>query len=141
MLIGEYEVKIDNKRRLSIPSRIREELGKRVVVARWLNKSIAVFPLREWENISNRIKEQSTTKKIMRDFSRFMYAGAYETEVDTAGRILIPEKLFNFANLTDTVIVVGIHDRIEIWNQGDWNKYKEVIEKEADKIAEEIQGV
>jgi len=138
MLIGEYTHTLDIKRRLSLPSKFRKEIGKKVVITNGLEGCLFVYSIKQWEKVTEKLAELSFGKANTRDFNRFMLGGAVESEVDPIGRILIPDFLKDFANLKDKVSVVGVHDRIEIWNEKAWSAYKSRIEKQADVLAEKL---
>ena len=138
MLIGEYKHTLDPKKRLSLPSRFRKEVGKHVVVTRGLDKCLFIYPLKQWEKISERLAELSIGQSDSRGFNRFMLAGAVESDVDSAGRILIPDFLKDFAGLKSKVVVAGIHTRIEVWGEKSWENYKSRVEKDADTLAEKL---
>jgi len=138
MLIGEYTHTLDPKKRLSLPSKFRKEVGKKVVVTRGLDKCLFVYPIKQWEKISEKIAELSIGQADSRGFNRFMLSGAVETDVDTAGRILIPDFLKEFASLKSKVIVAGVHTRIEVWDEKGWSAYKARVEKDADVLAEKL---
>jgi len=138
MLIGEYAHILDPKKRLSLPSRFRKELGRKVVVTRGLDHCLFVYSIKEWEKISEKLGELSIGQSDTRGFNRFMLSGAAEVEVDSAGRILIPDFLKEFAGLESKVVLAGIHNRIEIWDERLWNEYKARVEKQADQLAEKL---
>jgi len=138
MLIGEYVHILDPKKRLSLPSKFRKELGRKVVVTRGLDHCLFVYSLKEWEKISDKLGELSIGQSDTRGFNRFMLSGAAEVEVDSAGRILIPDFLKDFAGLEQKIILAGIHNRVEIWNDLKWREYKERVEKQADQLAEKL---
>jgi len=138
MLIGEYNHILDTKKRLSLPSKFRRELGERVVVTHGLDHCLFVYPIGEWEKIAEKLSNLPMGASDMRSFNRFLLAGAVETEIDSMGRILIPDFLKEFAGLKSKVSVVGIHTRIELWDEEEWNKYKSKVSKEADKLAEKL---
>jgi len=141
MLIGEYTHTVDAKKRLSLPSKFRKELGKKVVLTRGLDNCIFVYPIDAWKNISDKLAALSIGQSHSRGFNRFMLAGAIEADVDTAGRVLIPDFLKDFAQLKNKVVLTGIHNRVEIWNEKLWNEYKKRIEKEADVLAEKLGDI
>jgi len=141
MLIGEYDHILDPKRRLSLPSKFRKELGRKVVVTRGLDNCLFVYSTKEWEHISKRLGDLSIGQADTRGFNRFMLSGAVEAEVDSAGRILIPDFLARFARLANKVVVAGIHNRVEIWNERAWREYKRRIERQADQMAEKLGEV
>lgn len=138
MLIGEYTHSIDSKKRLSLPSRWRKELGKKLVVTRGLDNCLFVYPLKEWQKITEKVGQLPLGQADTRSFNRFFLSGAVEVEVDKIGRILVPDFLKGFAKLENKVVLAGIHDRVEIWDENKWNEYKKRIENEADSLAEKL---
>ncbi len=138
MLIGEYLHTLDDKKRLSLPSKFRKEVGKSVVVTRGLDSCLFIFPEKAWQSIAQKLAALPVGQADTRGMSRFLLAGAVETEVDTAGRILIPDFLKEFAQLKSRVVVAGVSDRIEIWNEKIWEEYKHRIERSADQMAQAL---
>ena len=138
MLIGEYTHNIDAKKRLSLPSTWRKELGKKLVVTRGLDNCLFVYPLKEWQRISEKISQLPFGQADTRGFSRFFLSGAVEVEVDTVGRILVPDFLKEFAGFSTKVVLAGIHDRVEMWDENRWSEYKRRIEGQADALAEKL---
>lgn len=138
MLIGEYTHTLDPKKRLSLPSKWRKELGKHVVVTRGLDNCLFVYPLKEWHLITEKVGRLPLGQADTRSFNRFFLSGAVEVEVDKIGRILVPDFLKEFAKLGTKVVLAGIHDRVEIWDEKKWNDYKERIEGQADALAEKL---
>jgi len=141
MLIGEYTHTVDDKKRISLPVRFRKELGKKVIVTHGLDNCLFLYAPKQWEKISDSLSQMSMLQADSRSFSRFMLAGAVEVDVDTLGRILIPEFLRDFADLKSRVVFAGVHSRIEIWNDKRWVDYKRRIETQADMLAEKLGGV
>ena len=138
MFLGEFTHKLDDKNRLTLPKSFLKDLGKSVVITRGLDKSLFLYPKKEWKKVVEKIKELSFTQSKARGFARFMLAGAYEIQVDKSGRILIPEHLRDFAKLKDNVVIAGVSDRIELWDERAWRKYTGEIEKDADSLAEAL---
>ena len=138
MLIGEYTHNIDAKKRLSLPSRWRKELGKKLVVTRGLDNCLFIYPMKEWEKISQKIAQLPFGQSDTRGFNRFFLSGAVEVEVDSVGRILVPDFLKDFAGLAQKVVLAGIHDRVEMWDENRWTEYKKRIEGQADQLAEKL---
>jgi MraZ protein len=141
MLIGEYTHSIDDKNRISLPAKFRAEMGKKVVVTPGLDQCLWVFTLKEWKEIEGKLNQSSLLTADNRSFNRFMFAGAVEAEVDSIGRILIPDFLRDRANLKNKVVVIGVSSRVEIWNEKVWCEYKKVVEKQADSLAEKLGQV
>lgn len=138
MLIGEYTHSIDEKNRISLPVKFRKEIGKKVVATHGLDNCIFLYSMSEWNQVAEKLGGLGIGQSDTRGFNRFMLAGAVEIEVDSIGRILIPDFLKKFAQLKDKVVFAGVHNRIEIWNSDTWIEYKSRIEKQADKLAEKL---
>ena len=138
MLIGEYQHTLDGKRRTALPVRFRKEIGKRVVITHGLDNCLFVYSSSGWKKISEKLGGLSIGQADTRGFNRFILAGAVESDVDAMGRILIPEFLTTFAGLKTRIIIVGIHDHVEIWDEKRWKLYKSKIEKQADAMAEKL---
>ena len=141
MLIGEYLHTLDPKKRLSLPSKWRVELGKTLIVTRGLDNCLFVYPLSAWQTLTDKVGSLPLGQADTRGFSRFFLSGAVEVEVDKAGRILVPDFLKEFAKLKNKVVLAGLHDRVEIWDEKKWNDYKKKIEEQADKLAEKLGSV
>lgn len=138
MLIGEYLHTLDSKKRISLPARFRKEVGRKVVVTRGLDACLFMYPQKAWEKIAEKVSNLPVGQADTRGMSRFLLAGAVETEVDSAGRILIPDFLKEFADLKSRVVLAGVSDRVEIWNEKTWEEYKRRIEKGADQMAQTL---
>lgn len=138
MLIGEYVHAIDPKKRLSLPAKFRKELGRTVIVTRGLDQCLFVFPPAAWKKLVSTFSELSFGSAESRSFNRFMLSGAVEADVDTAGRILLPDFLKTFAGLKSKVVLAGVNDRVEIWDEKRWNTYKAKIEGQGDQLAQKL---
>ena len=135
MLIGEYTHTLDDKKRLSLPAKFRKELGKGAVITRGLDHCLFVYSAESWKGIMAKMGALSLGAVDSRGFNRFMLSGAVEAEVDSAGRILIPEFLKSFAHLKTHVVFAGVGDRVEIWDESRWTLYKKHIEHQGDAMA------
>lgn len=138
MLIGEYNHSIDPKKRVSLPSKFRKEIGKKLVMTRGLDNCLFLYAVSEWKIISDKLGTLGMGQASTRGFNRFLLSGAAEVEVDSVGRILIPDYLAQFAELKKSVVFAGVHNRIELWNEKRWTEYKKQIEKDADQLAEQL---
>ena len=138
MFIGEFHHNIDEKGRLIIPSKFRYELGERFIITRGLDKCLFIYSLEEWEKITNKLKTLPFTKKDARDFSRFFLSGAAECEFDKQGRILITSPLVRYANLIQKCVIIGVNERLEIWNEEEFESFINKNEEEFSEIAENL---
>jgi MraZ protein len=141
MLIGEYQHNLDAKKRLSIPSKLRKELGGGAVITKGLDNCLFVFPMNEWNELAPRLAKLPLGQRDARAFSRLMLGSAMEVEFDTLGRILIPDYLKNYAGLERSVVIAGLYSRLEIWNEDRWNAHKADLEKNSDTIAQKLGDV
>ena len=138
MLIGEYRHTFDAKKRVALPAKFRKELGKKVVITNGLDNCLFVYPVKEWQKVAEKLSALSFGQADTRGFNRFMLAGATETDVDSIGRVLVPDFLREFAGLDTKVVIVGIHSRLEILDEKRWQNYTKKISKQADFLAEKL---
>ncbi len=115
---GEYAHIIDEKGRLFIPSKFRTELGCSFVLTKGLGKCLSAYPLGEWAKLEEKIKSLPTRKS--RELQLFFVAPSQDMELDGQGRILVPQKLREYANLTKNLVTVGMIDHLEIWSEEEW---------------------
>lgn len=125
MLIGEYRHAIDPKGRISFPSRLRDALGSSFVVTKGLDNCLFAYRLEEWQALEERTRSLPTSKA--RNIQRFLFAGAALVEPDKQGRVLIPQNLRDFAQLTGDVAIVGVSTRVEIWDARRWDASNELL--------------
>ncbi len=138
MFIGEYQHSIDPKKRLAVPSKFRSELKNKVVVTRGLDKCLFVYPMKAWEEIAGKLGSMPVGEAATRSFVRLMLAGATDCEIDKQGRVLVPDYLKEYAGLDKNVIIAGLFNRLEIWDEKKWTEYKKHAEKNTDEIAEQL---
>ena len=136
MLIGEYEHTIDAKGRLSMPAKLRRDMGEAFIVTKGLDGCLFAFSNEEWMNFESKLKSLPLSDKNARNFVRFFLAGATECELDKQGRFLIPNNLRKSANLDKEAVIIGVGTRLEIWNKQTWMSKDEEIS--ADDIAENM---
>lgn len=141
MLIGEHKHSIDDKKRLSLPSKLRTQLGKKIVITHGLDNCLFLYTLKEWEKISEKLGELGMGQADTRGFNRFMLAGATEAQIDSAGRVLVPDHLKEFAGIKQKVVIAGVYNRLEIWDEKRWDAYKATVMKNADHMAEKLGDI
>jgi MraZ protein len=138
MLIGEFRHTLDDKKRISLPSKFRKEIGKSIVVTRGLDGCLFIYSLKEWKTISEQLGGLGMGQADTRGFNRHMLARAAEVNIDSVGRMLIPEHLRDFARITSKVVFAGLYNRIEVWDEATWERYTAEVEKNADQMAERL---
>lgn len=138
MLMGEYHHTIDEKGRLILPSKFREDLGSEFVVTRGLEECLFVYPKIEWEKITQKLKNLPFTKKDARSFMRFFLSGATATVFDKQGRINITSSLISYADLKKECVIIGVGDRLEIWSLEKWDAFYDNNKNVLSDIAENL---
>ena len=142
MLLGEYTHAIDDKNRVSLPAKFRSILGKKLVITPGLANCLFLFTSKEWEKVSEKLSTNSSVlSSDTRSFTRYMFGGAVEVALDGICRILIPDFLRDRSKLGSRVVLIGVQNRVEIWNEKAWGEYKKRVEKEADNLAEKLSGL
>lgn len=139
MLIGHYFQKLSSKGRVALPSKFRKSLGQRVILARWYERSLAVFSPKDWEITIREATQNFSITKPARDTERFLLGGAYDVELDSQGRFVIPKPLRDFINAYDTVVFVGLGKRVEIWSKKLWEAREKYLLKNAEELIEQVQ--
>jgi MraZ protein len=139
MLLGEYEHTLDDKNRLTLPAKVRQALGGGVVVTRGMDGCLFVFTREAWDEfVVARLQGLNPFSREARQMSRFMFAGATETEVDKQGRIMLPPALIEHAALDRDVVVAGVRDHVEIWDRAAWRKQLKEVEGSVELVAERL---
>jgi MraZ protein len=139
MLLGEYEHTLDDKNRLTLPAKVRQALGGGVVVTRGMDGCLFVFTREAWDEfVVARLQGLNPFSREARQMSRFMFAGATETEVDKQGRIMLPPALIEHATLGRDVVVAGVRDHVEIWDRAAWRKQLKEVEGSVELVAERL---
>ena len=136
---GEYQYSIDEKKRLAVPPKFRQVLGKKAVITRGLDQCLFLYPAREWRGLAKKLSQLPLSQADARGFARLMLTGAMEVSFDDLGRILIPDYLKEYALLKKKVVVAGVYNRVEIWDDSKWRDYKFKTEKEVGDIAERLR--
>ena len=140
MFLGEYFHTFDTKNRISVPSKFRKDLGRVVVVTRGLDHCLYVYSRKAWEREAQAYANDVNGSSARRGLARLFLAGSSEVEVDSNGRVLIPEHLKSFASIKEKAVIAGVADRVEIWEEDAWKKYTADIERDADAFAEKVDN-
>ncbi len=138
MFLGEYLHTVDSKNRLAIPANFRQSFKQGAVITRGLDNCLFVYTKSDWQNLVKKIAELPLSQANARSFSRMMLMGAMQAKLDKMGRILIPDYLKEYAGLGKKVVVGGVYNRLEIWDEKKWQSYKEQSERNVEKTAEDM---
>lgn len=138
MFIGEYNHNLDDKGRVAVPAKFRAILKSGAVVTKGLDNCLFLYSKKEWQELAMKLAKLPISKSNTRAFSRLMLGGAMDVNFDNQGRIMLPEYLRKFAGLKKNLIIAGLYNRLEIWDEMAWNKYKKGTEKKSADIAEAL---
>jgi MraZ protein len=138
MFLGTHEPKLDEKGRLILPARFRDELSEGLVITKGQERCLYVFPANEFSLITERLRQAPVTEKKSRDYLRVMFAGAHDEVPDNQGRVTIPAGLRTYASLEKNCVVIGANTRLEIWDSATWNSYLSDREKTFADVSEEV---
>lgn len=141
MFTGEYVHSFDEKGRVIMPSKFRNELGEIFYIGKGLDKCLFVYPIEAWTEFVGKLRNLSSFNKQERFFLRQFVSGFSECSFDKQGRILIPPSLREFSGLNNEATIIGVIDRIEIWNKDSWNSYSNNEEFDFDLIAEKMSDL
>lgn len=138
MFIGEYKHSLDQKNRVAIPSKFKALLEEGGVVTRGLDKCLFLYPKSEWERQAMKLSTLPLAQAKARAFARLMLAGAMDVELDGQRRIMIPEYLKAYAGINKNIVMAGLYNRLELWDEEEWKKYKNATETNSGDIAEQL---
>jgi len=142
MFLGEYSYTLDDKGRLTLPARFRDQLAQGVVITRGLDRCLFVFPYEDWKRFTAEMPERlPITQKSARDFSRFFFSGAVDAIPDKQGRVLIPPFLREYADLGDEAMIIGVNTRLELWAPERWRQELMDVESNAEMVAEQFGNI
>ncbi len=141
MLLGEYNNKLDDKGRVSVPAKFRDDLGHSFIVTKGLDNCLFAYSKDEWATFEAKLKTLPLTNPNVRNFIRFFFAGATECETDKQGRINIPQNLREYAGLKKEVFVVGVSTRVEIWDKDKWNEYTSEENMDVNELAIQMSNL
>jgi len=139
MLVGEYEHTIDDKNRLTLPSKFRQTFAEGIVVTRGMDGCLFAYTREDWDRlVQSRLATLDPLSQEGRRMQRFFFAGAAETELDKQGRVGLPGALLQHAKLERDVVVAGVHDHLEIWDRDAWRRELAEVEGSAEHVAERL---
>lgn len=138
MFMGEFHHNIDDKARLVMPSKFRDELGENFIVTRGLEGCLFIYSKEEWINIVSKLKQLPFTKKDARAFLRFFLSGAMECTLDKQGRMVLPMPLVSYAKLQKECVIIGVNDRLEVWSKDSFDDYFNQNQENISDLAEDL---
>lgn len=141
MFLGEYRHTLDPKGRVNLPTKFRKDLSKGVVITRGVDRCLFVYPHATWERLAANLARLPLTAQAGRAFARLLLAGAMDVVPDGQGRVMLPEYLRAYAGLAKRVVLAGVYDRLEIWDEAAWAAYTKRTEKRSEAIAETIGNI
>ncbi len=144
MFMGEYHHSIDDKNRLIIPSSLRQQTKNNedeFIITRGLEQSLFLYPTLEWQSLGERLKNLSTTKSNSRAFVRLLFSGAHPVPPDSQRRITLPQRLKDFAQIEEKIVIIGAFNKIEIWNEERWEKYYKQQRSIFEELSEDIMDM
>ncbi len=138
MLIGEFDGRLTDKNRIAIPKKIRDELKDGLFLSRGYEGCLLLMDKSHWSSFENLINEKSILSLSLRDTKRFIFGGAFELELDSQGRFVLPNSLLSYAQIETDIVFIAIKDWVEIWDKKLWeNKLNEIV-KTAPDLAEQL---
>ncbi len=141
MFLGEFSHTIDDKGRLTIPAKFRDELESGVVITRGLDGCLWAYGRSEWEELAEKIAKLPSTNQAARNFSRFMFSSAFDSIPDRQGRILLPQPLRDYAGIQNETIIIGVKNKLEIWNPAKWTEVVTAVEQDTEAVVAQLQDL
>jgi len=138
MLIGEYHGKLSNKKRTSLPKKFRNELGENIILTRGYEDALILVNQDMWRKIAKEVIDGSFINKNIRDTSRFLVGSATEVQTDKQGRFIIPQALFDHAQLKEEIVFIGLVNWVEVWEKSKWEERLQYLKQHGEEIAQEL---
>ena len=138
MFLGTHTPKLDDKGRLILPAKFRDELADGLVIAKFQERCLAIWPISSFVDMTKTVRSASSSQQGVRDYQRILASGASNETPDKQGRITIPPKLREWASLTKDVVVIGAMNRLEIWDEAAWTAYSEEQEESFAELSDEV---
>ena len=139
MFIGEHAYSLDEKRRMAVPAKFRKALGQYAVITRGLDNCLVLYPKSQWQELAVKLQKLPVARGEARAFVRILLSGATDVSFDKLGRILIPDYLTKYGGLKKNLILIGLGNRIEIWDKKIWEGYKVKTEAQIGSMAERLE--
>ena len=141
MFLGEYEHSVDDKGRIAVPARFREELDQGIIATQGFDGCLQVFPRQTWETLRQRVSSLTLGTQEARDLRRLLFAGAADLELDRQGRVLVTSNQRIHAGLKEQVVLVGLDTYFEIWDAERWRGVIDSINSRSSELATQLAGL
>ena len=141
MFLGEFEHSVDEKGRVAVPARFREELAEGIILTRGFERCLQAFPRPTWERLRERVSGLSLGSEESRQLRRLLFSGAADVEVDRQGRILIPQNLREYAGLGEQVVLAGMDTFFEVWSSERWRTVLDTLDSQGSSIAQQLSAL
>ena len=138
VFLGEYRHNLDDKSRITVPSKFRDSFGDGLVITKGFENCLFVFTKTDWLEFSSQIQKLRTLKKDARTLSRFIFGGASEDAIDKQGRVMVPSSLRDWGQIKKEVVIIGVSNRLEVWSEANWDKVENEAAASYSEIAEEL---
>ncbi len=136
MFIGEYKYNLDDKNRLAVPTKFRNFFKDGAIITKGLDSCLFIYTAKEWNKLVEKLSSLPISQAKSRAFARLMLAGAMDVDLDKQGRMTLPDYLKKFASLNKKIVMAGLYNRLEVWDESKWSKYQLTSEKDSTEIAE-----
>lgn len=138
MMMGEFSHSIDDKGRITIPSKLRDDLQLHFIITKGMDGCLFLYPMEEWQKMEEKLKSLPMSNTNARAFARFFLAGAHDVELDKQFRITIPPRLRDFAKIEKDTVLVGVSSRVELWARERWEQYQAESDLNYEEVAEKM---
>jgi len=139
VFLGQYEHSLDQRGRVAIPAKFRDAFQEGLVLARGFDTCILVYPVAEWQRMSDKLAALPMTRSNSRRINRATFSNAFDSELDRQGRVLLPAPLREYSQIKDAVVIVGVYNYVEIWSKELWATEKALMEQQAWQTAEAVE--
>ncbi|WP_026370142.1 division/cell wall cluster transcriptional repressor MraZ [Kallotenue papyrolyticum] len=141
MFLGEFEHSVDAKGRVAVPAKFRPRLEGGLVVTRGFERCLQVFPMEQWQILSERVSNLPAASAEARQLRRLLFSSAFDTELDKQGRILLPANLREYAGIGDEAVIAGMNTYFEIWSKDNWEAAMDALDESSAAIAAQLAEI
>ena len=139
MLIGNYQAKLDSEKgRTALPKKFRQELGKKIILTAGFENSLMIVSTNSWQKVVGEIVNKPFIDGAARETDRFLLGSAFEADLDSQGRFIIPKTLRKYAGLSEDIVFVGVGNRVEVWELEKWNEHQLYLDENIEKITQKL---